>query len=123
MATKTRNVRYPDWLQNAVKVFAEKNGFKDNTSQALIFLLECELNRRGFFRTDYEFGITDQPLSNDIQGTEESDRNKKLQLENNRLKRQMERLNSEKIEVSALKTSVLDDETMKNLEEKKAKEA
>jgi hypothetical protein len=95
MATKRRNVRYPLWMECAVEKFAEKNKISD-ISKALIFLLECELNRRGYFRTDYEPNIEDWPLTNDIQGTDVSDILKKKDLEICRLERQLEILKSGK---------------------------
>jgi hypothetical protein len=93
MATKTRNVRYPEWIQQAVLKFAEKNDCKDFSS-AVVFLLECELNRRGYFRTDYEPGIVDLELTDDIKSPYErpSDREKRLEFENKSKEVEIQRL-------------------------------
>jgi hypothetical protein len=93
MATKTRNVRYPEWIQQAVSGFVEKNHYKDFSS-AVVFLLECELNRRGYFRTDYEPGIVDFELTNDIKSPHErpSKREERLEFENKKKELEIQRL-------------------------------
>ena len=58
-------VRLESWYIEAIKRFAERN--KKDFSWAIRFLLECELNRRNYYRTDYEPDIEDLPLTNDIQ--------------------------------------------------------
>jgi hypothetical protein len=110
MATKTRNVRYPEWIQQAILGFVEKNHYKDFSS-AVIFLLECELNRRGYFRTDYEPGIMDVELSDDIKSPHErpSEREKKLEFENKSKELEIQRLNNmiEKAGISEETPSVI----------------
>jgi hypothetical protein len=93
MATKTRNVRYPEWIQQAVLRFVEKNQCKDFSS-AVVFLLECELNRRGYFRTDYEPGIVDFELTDDIKSPHErpSEKEKRLEFENKSKEAEIQRL-------------------------------
>jgi hypothetical protein len=58
MRTKQRNIRWPEWLENAIIDWGEKNG-KTSFSDAVVYLLEVELNDMGYFRRDYEPGIVD----------------------------------------------------------------
>jgi hypothetical protein len=94
---KETNVRYPEWIKRAVLRFAEKNKM-GSFSKAVVFLVECELNRRNYYRTDYEPNITDEALTDDLKNPNEkpSEKEKKqefriksLELENEKLKNQI----------------------------------
>jgi hypothetical protein len=93
MATKRRNVRYPLWMEQAVEKFAEKNKISD-ISKALIFLLECELNRRGYFRSDYEPNIIDYTITDDLKNPNEtaSEMEKHLRFEVKKLENELKRI-------------------------------
>jgi len=90
---KEKNIRYPEWIQEAVAKFAEKNKIP-SVSKAFIFLVECELNRRGYFRETYEPNITDNALHNEMRNYYESpsEREKKLAFELGKKERENERL-------------------------------
>jgi len=60
MGNKTRNIRYPDWMKEAVSAFARKNGF-ENDSRAFIWLLTGQLNRYGYYEEDYTEKMVDKP--------------------------------------------------------------
>lgn len=66
-----RNVRYPHWMQNAVKKFQETNKFP-SFSKAAIFLIESELNRRGYFRASYEPNVVDLELTDGTKSPNET---------------------------------------------------
>ena len=94
---KEKNIRYPEWIQRAVAKFADKNKIP-SISKAFIFLVECELNRRGYFRETYEPNITNDAISGDIKNYHESpsETEKKLtfelrkkELENERLRKKL----------------------------------
>jgi hypothetical protein len=53
-----RGVVWDRWMVKALESFGEKNG--KNFSQAVKYLVEVELNSRGYFRKDYEPGIVDK---------------------------------------------------------------
>jgi cell division protein FtsB len=98
MGTKTRNVRYPDWMMKAVEAFRVKNGYKTR-SDVLLFLLETQLNRYGYYREDYTV-LSDLPLTNDnpdpTQQRSVDDEVKKLKLKNEQLERQVKKLKNGK---------------------------
>jgi hypothetical protein len=60
MEGKQRGVRWEKWMVNAIATFGERNGM--DFSGAARFLVECELNERGFYRKDYEPGVFDKRL-------------------------------------------------------------
>jgi hypothetical protein len=70
MRTKQRNIRWPEWLENAIIDWGKKNG-KTSFSDAVVYLLEVELNDMGYFRRDYEPGIVDTRV-------EESEKEKRI---------------------------------------------
>ncbi|MCL2410102.1 MAG: hypothetical protein FWC97_00520 [Treponema sp.] len=90
---KEKNIRYPEWIQKAVARFADINKIP-SVSKAFIFLLECELNRRGYFRETYEPNIIDHAMHNDMRNYHESpsEREKKLAFELGKKERENERL-------------------------------
>jgi hypothetical protein len=61
MKTKQRTVRWPEWIEVAIEEWGKGNG-KDSFSDAVVFLLETELNRMGYFRIDYEPGVMQKPV-------------------------------------------------------------
>jgi len=85
-------VRLESWIIEAVKKFTKRN--KKDFSWSLRFLLECELNNRGYFRTDYEPDIIDYEVANDIRNPNEtpSDKEKKLEFEVKSKEMEIERL-------------------------------
>jgi hypothetical protein len=50
------NVRWEGWLSNAIEEWSRENGRK-GFSDAVNYLLACELDRRGYKREVYEPGI------------------------------------------------------------------
>jgi hypothetical protein len=57
MEGKQKGIRWEKWMVNAVEQFGKRNGM--DFSETVRFLVECELNERGYFRKDYEPGIID----------------------------------------------------------------
>jgi hypothetical protein len=88
-------IRYAPWLKNAIKRFAVQN--KTDFSSAVNFLLTCELNRRGYFQSEYEPDIIDYSMNDDIQSfhSRPSENEKRLIFENKRQKLEIERLKKE----------------------------
>jgi hypothetical protein len=96
MAKKIQTaIRYAPWLKNAIKRFAAQN--KTDFSAAVNFLLTCELNRRGYFQSEYEPDIVDYSMNDDIQSfrSRPSENEKRLIFENKRQKLEIERLKKE----------------------------
>jgi hypothetical protein len=99
MGTKTRNVRYPDWMMKAVESFKSKNGFQ-TVSDALLWLIETQLNRYGYFRENFTSKMTDLPLTEENPDPNaqknELDTIKKQRIQIDQLKRQLKAAKSGK---------------------------
>jgi hypothetical protein len=61
LKTKTP-IMLEKWLVNAIDEWSRENGEK-KFSDAVNYLLSCEMNRRNYFREEYEPGIFERKLT------------------------------------------------------------
>jgi hypothetical protein len=57
---KRHVIKLAPWVEQAVAEWCRDN--RMSFQQAVSYLLECELNGRGYLRKDFEPGIVDYPL-------------------------------------------------------------
>jgi hypothetical protein len=51
-------IRFPSWQYEALEEFQKRNEMA-SVSEVVRYLVECELNDRGYYRSDYEPSIKD----------------------------------------------------------------
>jgi hypothetical protein len=55
-------IRFPAWQYEALEEFQKRNSMS-SVSEVVRYLVECELNDRGYYRSDYEPSIKDGVIS------------------------------------------------------------